>query len=62
MNADLRYVVERLSDFYTSDEQQLWLQTSHPLLERERPVDVIHAGRTQEVLAVIDRLNAGAYL
>lgn len=60
--ADLRYVVERLSDFYTPDETRLWLHTSHPLLERERPVDLIHPGRTEEILAVIDRLEAGAYL
>lgn len=60
--ASLRYVVERLSDFYTPDKTRLWLQTSHPLLERERPVELIHTGRTEEILAVIDRLEAGAYL
>lgn len=60
--AHLRYVVERLSDFYTPDETRLWLHTFQPLLERERPVDLIHAGRTEEILAVIDRLEAGAYL
>lgn len=60
--ADLRYVVERLSDFYSPDEIRLWLHTPHPLLDRERAVDLIHAGRTEEVLAVIDRLEDGAYL
>jgi transcriptional regulator with XRE-family HTH domain len=62
MIAELRYLVERLSDFYTPDETRLWLHTSHRLLARERPVDLIHAGRTEEILAVIDRLEAGAYL
>ncbi len=60
--ADLRYVVECLSDFYSPDEARLWLHAPHPLLHRERAVDLIHAGRTEEVLAVIDRLEAGAYL
>lgn len=60
--ADLRFVVERLSDFYTPDETRLWLHTAHPLLDRARPVDLIYAGRTEDVLAVIDRLEAGAYL
>lgn len=60
--ADLRYVVERLSDFYTPEETRIWLHTPHPLLDRERAVDLIHASRTEEVLAVIDRLEAGAYL
>jgi transcriptional regulator with XRE-family HTH domain len=62
MIADLRYVVERLSDFYSPDETRLWLHAAHPLLDRERAVDLIHAGRTEEVLAVIDRLEDGAYL
>jgi len=60
--ADLRFVVERLSDFYTPDEARLWLHAAHPLLDRARPVDLIHAGRSEEVLAAIDRLDDGAYL
>lgn len=60
--ADLRYVVERLSDFYTADETRLWLHARHPLLNGERAIDLIAADRTEEVLAVIERLDAGAYL
>ena len=60
--ADLRYVVDRLSDFYTPEETRLWLHAKHPLLENERAIDIIHEGRTEEVLAVIERLEAGAYL
>ncbi len=60
--ADLRYVVDRLSDFYTPDETRLWLHSKHPLLNSERAIDLINAGRTEEVLAVIDRLDAGAYV
>lgn len=60
--ADLRYVVERLHDFYTPEETRLWLHTAHPLLDQSRAVDLIHEGRTEEVLAVIDRLEAGAFI
>lgn len=60
--ADLRYVVERLSDFYTPEEARLWLHARHALLNGERAIDLIRNDRTQEVLAVIDRLEAGAYL
>ena len=60
--ADLRYVVDRLSDFYTADETRLWLYSRHPLLNSERAIDLINADRTQEVLAVIERLDAGAYV
>jgi transcriptional regulator with XRE-family HTH domain len=60
--AELRYVVERLSDFYTPDETRLWLHARHPLLKNERAIDLINAGRTEEVLAVIERLESGAYI
>lgn len=60
--ADLRYVVDRLSDYYTADETRLWLHTRHQLLGGARAIDLINADRMQEVLAVIDRLDQGAYL
>ena len=60
--ADLRFVVDRLSDLYTPDETRLWLHARHPLLNNERAIDLINEGRTEEVLAVIERLDAGAYL
>lgn len=60
--AELRYVADRLSDFYTPDEARLWLHARHPLLKGERAIDLIHNGRTEEVLAVIERLDSGAYV
>lgn len=60
--ADLRYVVDRLSDFYSADEARLWLHARHPLLGGERAIDLINSDRTEEVLAVIERLDAGAYI
>lgn len=60
--ADLRYVVDRLSDFYAADEARLWLNARHPLLGNERAIDLIRARRTVEVLGVIERLSAGVYL
>src|SRR6266481_5636926 len=60
--ADLRYVVDRLSDFYTPAETRLWLHAKHQLLNNERAIDLILADRTQEVLSVIERLDARVYL
>lgn len=60
--ANLRYVVDRLSDFYRPDEIRLWLHTPHPLLENERAIDLITSGETEKVLAVIERMESGAYL
>jgi transcriptional regulator with XRE-family HTH domain len=60
--ADLRFVVERLSDFYTPDEARLWLNSRHPLLNNERAIDLINTDRTEEVLGVIERLDSGAFV
>jgi transcriptional regulator with XRE-family HTH domain len=59
--AELRYVVDRLAEFYTPQETRLWLHARHPMLEGARAIDLIHQGRTEAVLAIIDALDAGAY-
>ena len=59
--AELRYVVDRLADFYTPEETRLWLHASHPMLGGARPIDLINGDRTAEVLAVIEALDSGAY-
>jgi len=60
--ADLRYVVDRLSDFYTADETRLWLHARHSLLNNERAIDLIDADRTEAVIAAIERLDADAFI
>ncbi|MBV9391723.1 MAG: DUF2384 domain-containing protein [Verrucomicrobia bacterium] len=60
--AELRYIVTRLSDFYAPEEIRIWLFTKHPLLGHERAIDLINAGKAEDVLAVIERLDAEAYL
>ncbi|MBV8119116.1 MAG: hypothetical protein JO081_04150 [Alphaproteobacteria bacterium] len=59
--SDLRYVVDRLAEFYNPDETRVWLYAKHRLLNGERAIDLIHQGRTDEVLAVIDSLDQGTY-
>ena len=60
--AQLRWVADRLADFYEPDEVRLWLQSPHPQLGGFRPFDLIIDGRTVEVLEVIERLDSGVYL
>ena len=60
--ADLRYVVDRLADIYSPDETRIWLYSRNALPDGERAIDLIHENRTEQVLAVIERLDAGAYL
>lgn len=59
--AELRYVVDRLAEYYDADETRLWLHTPHPMLNGERAIDLINSGRTEEVLGVIEALEAAAF-
>ena len=59
--SDLRYVVDRLAELYTPDETRIWLYSKHKLLSGERAIDLIHAGRTAEVLRVIEGLDESTY-
>jgi len=60
--SDLSYVVMRLSEYYSSEEVRAWLYAPHPQLDGERAVELINAGRSEEVIAILDRLDADAYL
>jgi transcriptional regulator with XRE-family HTH domain len=59
--SDLRYVVDRLAEFYTPDETRIWLYSKHPLLNGERAIDLIHEGHTAEILSVIEGLDESTY-
>ena len=59
--SDLRYIVDRLAEFYSPDETRLWLYSRHPLLDGARAIDLIHAGDAERVLAVIDSLGDGNF-
>ncbi len=60
--SDLSYVAMRLGEYYSREEVRAWLHAPHPQLDGERAVDLIHNGRTEEVIAILDRLDADAYL
>ena len=60
--SDLRYVVDRLSDFYSADETRLWLLARNDLLGGETAIELIREDRTDEVLQAIERLDSLAYV
>jgi DNA-binding transcriptional regulator YiaG len=60
--SDLRYVVDKLTEFYTRDEIRMWLNARNDLLDGQRAIDLIHDGRTEVVLEAIERLGDMAYL
>ena len=59
--SDLRYVVDRLAEFYSPEETRIWLYSKHRLLNGERAIDLIHGGRADKVLTVIESLDEGVY-
>jgi transcriptional regulator with XRE-family HTH domain len=59
--SDLRYVVDRLAEFYSPDEARVWLYSKHRLLNGERAIDLIHDGRADQVLMVIESLEGSSY-
>ncbi|MBU8541880.1 helix-turn-helix domain-containing protein [Falsiroseomonas tokyonensis] len=59
--SDLKYVVDRLADFYTPEETRIWLYAKHPMMDGARAIDLIHDGLTDLVLAVIESLGDGTY-
>ena len=59
--SDLRYVVDRLSEFYTPDEIRLWLYAEHRLLNGERAIDLIGRRDATGVLQAIGSLDEASY-
>jgi transcriptional regulator with XRE-family HTH domain len=60
--AELRFVVDRLNDFYTPDEARIWLHAAHPLLQGKRAIDLIINGQTEQVLAAIEAIDTSAFV
>ncbi len=60
--ANLAYIARRLADVYQLAETRLWLNARHPLLENQRPIDLIRNGDPEPVLALIEQLDSGVYL
>ena len=60
--SDLHYVVGRLEEYYTPEEIRSWLYARHPQLDGERAIDLISQNRSEEVLRVLERLDAEAYI
>ena len=62
VEATRQLVLSRLAEHYTAEEALQWILLPNPQLEDETALDFIHAGRESEVVAILDRLDAFAYL
>lgn len=59
--SDLKYVVDRLADFYSPEEARIWLYAKHPLMDGDRAIDLIHDRKADRVLAAIESLAEATY-
>ena len=62
MLSNLYYIVTRLEEYYNAPEIRVWLHARHPQLDGRRAIDVIHDDQAEEVLRILDRLDAAVYL
>jgi DNA-binding transcriptional regulator YiaG len=60
--SDLYFVVGRLGEYYSADEIRTWLYARHPQLDGARAIDLINQNRSEDVLRILDRLDAEVYL
>ena len=60
--SDLDYIVGRLDEYYSASEIRMWLYARHPQLDGGRPINYINDNRSEEVLGILDRLDASVYL
>ena len=58
----LDWLAEQLGSIYEPDEARLWLFSPHRDLHGSRPADLIAEGDIEPVLAIVDRLQSGAYV
>jgi transcriptional regulator with XRE-family HTH domain len=60
--AELRDLVLRLSDSLSARGVAQWLRARNRLLDRERPIDVLAAGRVGEVRSAAEAFIEGSYV
>ncbi len=59
---DLEYIVDLLADLYQPNEARMWLLSRQRLLDGARPIDLIKAGRADEVLRMLRPLLEGVHV
>lgn len=56
-------LVGKMAEYYeTPEEVAAWLQAKQPLLNDNAPIELIAAGRGDEIYAMLERMDAGVFL
>lgn len=62
MAPDRRPIRQRLANFYTEVELDLWIYRPHPQLGGCTPALAVDRGDAETVHKIIDRLDEGAFI
>jgi uncharacterized protein (DUF2384 family) len=60
--SEIEYVIEKAREVFTPEGVEIWIGAPNPLLDGRTPRDLVEAGETNRVLALIDALASGAFL
>lgn len=58
---DLQYVLDLMKEVYDADGCMLWLHARNRSLGGKRPLDLMAAGQTDDVIEYLDRLADGNF-
>lgn len=60
--SDLRYVVDKLAEFYSPSEARTWLYARNSTLGGRSAIELIHEGKAEAVLDAIESLANLTYI
>jgi uncharacterized protein (DUF2384 family) len=58
----LEFIFDQLSDIYEPQEARLWFYAPQRLLNNQSPAELIHDGRSQDVVAVVNQLRDSVHI
>ena len=59
---DLDKIRGQLAEFYSAMEAEKWLVSPHELLGGKSAIEMIRAGKSDEVFCLLDQLRSGAHV
>ena len=62
LHATLREIGLIAADYWPAEDLLVWLFAAHPQLDGQSPAQAIQAGRADDVLLTLRRLDEGVYL
>lgn len=58
----LEFIIDQLSDFYEPRDARMWLYAPQRLLNNKSPAELIQAGQSAEVIAVVSQMRDGVFV